>query len=224
MGNRQYLRIEGDAVHLVTERVERTVRLPELLAEAGRQAGFTSPVLPTGCRMFYASGERTAFVIEQPPQVRQLTWRNMDNEGREQWKLAFPYIIFVVACVRDAVDSGICRIFYRNAPLGSGDDKLQRPNLCNTNSNGSICTGSMRVTGATMAAKADSFVSAFWQSNFNSDLHNQNWTPSARKIVQVASLAAWQAASDENPLFPLTAPWLEGPKLCDLLAEIGGAR
>ena len=224
MSNRQYLRIEGDAVHLVTEKVERTVRLPDLLAEAGRQAGFTSPVLPTGCRMFHSSGERTAFVIEQPPQVRQLTWRNMDNNPeRVQWKLAFPFVVFVVAFARDAVNSGSCRIFYRNAPLNGADDKLARPNLCNTYQKGGICTGSLRVSGATLATKADSFVSGFWASNFNNDLYNENFEPTARKIFQVSSLPAWQAESEKNPLFPLTAPWLEGPTLGQVLAEIGGA-
>lgn len=224
MSSRQFLRIEGDAVHLVSERVERTVRLPDLLAEAGRQAGFTSPVLPAGCRLYKAAGGYTTFVVEQLPQTRQLTWRNMGNQGREQWKLAFPYVIFVVAFSGDAVDTGNCRIFYRTAPLGGEDDNLMRQNLCNTSQDGRICTGSMRVAGVTMAAKAESFVSGFWQSEFNSDLSGNNWEPASQKFPQVRSLEAWAKASEENPLFPLGLKWLEGPKLADVLREIVGAR
>ncbi len=217
MSNKQFLRIEGDAVHLVSERIERTVRLPDFLAESARQAGVLTPVLPTGCRMYYSAGDRSVFVIEQSPAVRQLCWRNMDNGG-EQWKLAFPYAIFVVAFSGDAVDTGSCRVFYRTAPLGGADDVLQRVNLCNTYENGRICTGNMRVAGATLAQKAESFVSSFWKSNFNSDLYDNNWAPHAQKFSAVASLSAWQAESAKNPLFPLGLSWLEGPRLSDVIA------
>ena len=222
MSQRQFLRIEGDAVHLVTERTERTVRLSELLAEAGRQAGVTTPILPTGCRMFHAAGERSVFVIEQAPAVRQLVWRGMDRSGenREHWKLAFPYVVFVVAFARgEAVDTGSCRIFYRNAPL-NGDETVQRVNLCNVYRSGAICTGDVRVSGQGLAAKAESFVSNFWGSRFNTDLYSESFEPAARRLPQVATLEAWANATSENPLFPLGLQWLEGPRLSDV---IGGA-
>ena len=63
MANRQYFRIEGEAVHLVSEQIQRTVKLSDLLAEVGKEAGIITPVLPQGWRLlidrpivFHSSG------------------------------------------------------------------------------------------------------------------------------------------------------------------------
>ena len=164
--------------------------------------------------MFRQQGQRTTFVIEQAPQVRTLSWRSID-EG-ETWKLAFPYVIFVVVFAGDAVSTGECRVFYRNSPL-NGDDTVYRSNLCNVYQDGRICTGSMRVTGDSLAQKAEGFVGGFWRSQFNSDLSDQSWGPAARKFPQVKSLKTWQDESVKNPLFPLGISWLEASRLADVL-------
>jgi len=213
---KQFLRIEGDAVHLVTERVERTVRLSDLMEEVGRSKGVTTPILPLGCRFFSQAGERSVFVIEQAPTTRKVVWRYME-EG-EQWKLAFPYVIFVVVFSGTAVSTGECRVFYRTRPLGSLEDGVLRTNLCNTYQNGEICTGDARVSGDTLAQKAESFVSAFWKSEFNSDLSENCWRPASQKFPPVRSLTAWQTETQKNPLFPLGISWFESGRLCDAIA------
>lgn len=217
--NRQYLRIEGNAVHLVRESVERTVTLDDLVGEVTRANGITTPILPAGCRMFHQQGDRSVFVIEQAPQVRQLIWLGTDDVG-DRWKLAFPFVIFVVVFRGEAVATGECRVFYRTSPLGSGDEKLSRPNLCNTYHDGRVCTGDVRVSGQTLAQKAEAFVTAFWRSRFNRDLADHNFWPMAERLPAVASLTAWQAESDRNPLFPLSVSWLsfEGGSLGDVIA------
>jgi len=216
---RQFFRIEGEAVHLVSETIQRTVKLSDLLAEVGKEAGVLTPVLPQGCRLYHAAGERSVFVIEQAPQVRSVVWTGMDQNGNnEKWKLAFPYVVFVVVFSGDAVSTGECRIFYRTSPLGSGDDKICCPNLCNTYQDGRICTGDVRVTGNTLAQKAESFVSAFWGSRFNTDLYDYNFRPASGKFPQVATLAKWQSESAANPFFPLVINWLEAGKLADVIS------
>jgi len=143
---KRYLKIEGDAVSLVTERIERIVLLDDFLGEVQKERGFISPILPKDCRMFHQSGTRTTFVVEQNPQVRQLTWTMESNENGNSWKLAFPYVVFLISFSGDAIDAGNTKIFFRLSPLGNGDDKLQRCNLANVDSNAGICTGSMRVS------------------------------------------------------------------------------
>ncbi|PIX11673.1 hypothetical protein COZ73_01995, partial [Candidatus Falkowbacteria bacterium CG_4_8_14_3_um_filter_36_11] len=71
---KKFLRVEGEAVHLVTERVERTVRLSDLMGEVVKEGGITTPILPLGCRFFSQRGERSVFVIEQVPTTRQIEW------------------------------------------------------------------------------------------------------------------------------------------------------
>jgi len=215
-GQKQFFRIEGGAVHLVTERIERTVTLDDLLAEVGRKQGVITPILPTGCRLFQQVGDRSVFVIEQVPQVRHLTWIGM--QAGNAWKLAFPYVVFIVVLRGEAVATGECKVFYRKSPLGNGDEGLLRTNLCNVYQDGRICTGNFRVAGTTTAQKAEGFVSGFWGSAFNADLSDYNFRPAARSIPQVSSLAEWQKASEENPLFVLSASWLpfEGGTLADV--------
>lgn len=211
----KYIKIVGGAVHVVSERVEKTVRLEDFLAEAAKDAGVLSPVLPLGCRLFRQKDDRTVFVIEQAPQVRRLSWHRM-AEGSE-WKLAFPYIIFVVVFRGESVLTDQCRIFYRNAPLTSAADPLMRVNLCNVYLRGAICTGSMRVEGEGLAQKAESFCQNFWRSQFNSDLQDECFYPAANSIPEVANLDRWQEESAKNPLFPLATKWLPAGKLSDYL-------
>ncbi len=210
---KQFFRITGDAVELVTERVERTVSLHDLLAEVTREAGFTTPILPAGCRLYRQQGERSVFVIEQMPAVRTLNWRGM-GEG-DKWKLGFPYVIFVISFSGGAVSTA--HVFYRTSPLGNGDDALCRTNLCNVYTDAHICTGNMRVEGHSAAQKAESFVAGFWGSVFNTDLWDNNFRPAAAIFPQVANLAAWQAATEQNPLFPLGVQWLEFGSLTDVV-------
>lgn len=217
MAQKTFLRVEGDAVHIVTERVERTVRLGDLLDEVSRERGISTPILPVGCRMFRQNGDRSMFIIEQSPTTRSVVWSGMDEEGREQWKLAFPYIIFTVVFRGTAVSTEECRVFYRVNPLGNGDDSVLRTNLCNVYQEGRICTGDVRISGETLAQKAESFVANFWRSRFNSDLHDNNFLPAARQFHQVKSLAAWQEETARNPLFPLGVPWFRHASLADVV-------
>lgn len=217
-GQRQFLRIEGEAVHVVTERIERTVKLADLVSEMSRSQGIVTPLLPQGCRFYSSNRDRSTFVIEQAPTIRSLVWERMES-GNAKWKLAFPYCIFVVVSHGNAVSTSECRVFYRTSPLSGTDDVLLRTNLCNVYRVGTICTGSLRVQGETLAQKADSFVSGFWGSRFNADLRSDNFDPAASKFPQVGSLAAWQTASEQNPLFPLGVEWLTHGPLSAVLAE-----
>lgn len=213
--DKKYFRIEGNAVHLISERIERTVTLADLMQEAVKEKGLVTPLLPLGCRFFSQSQDRSVFVIEQAPATRTIDWRNLDDGDR--WKLAFPYVIFIIVMRGQAISGGECRIFYRTAPLGNGDDRVLISNLCNVNSNGTICTGNMRVEGASLAQKAESFVAAFWRSHFNSDLMNFCWTPASNNFPQVSSLRQWQIESAKNPLFPLGIQWFEAGILTDAI-------
>lgn len=149
-------------------------------------------------------------MIEQAPTTRQLDW-----DGK--WKLAFPYVVFVVVFAGKAVSGGECKIFYRTSPLGNGDENLLRPNLCNVGSNCYICTGDVRVSGDTLAAKTESFVANFWRSRFNWDLSGDNFGPAAEKFSQVRDLPTWQAESSANPLFPLGVQWFLYGNLRDVI-------
>jgi hypothetical protein len=219
--NESFIRIKGNAVELVTERVNRTVTLEDLLVEVSKDLGFRTPILPFGCRYCAQKGDKTVFVIEQVPQVRTLNWTDMDDGG-DKWKLGFPYVVFVIVFRGEAVSTWECKVFYRNQPLGNGngeDDRLYRVNLANVYDHGEICTGDMRVSGTTLAAKAESFVAEFWRSWFNHDLTNETFFPAAEKNPQVASLEKWQEETRKNPLFPLEVKWIRARNLSEVMSD-----
>lgn len=222
MSETKFLKIEGNAVHLVTERIERTVLLDDFLGEIQKERGFISPILPQGSRLFHQGGNITTFVVEQTPRVMSLTWTKETNEnGNYNWKLAFPYVIFIIVFAGEAIDTAKTRVFYRTSPLGNGDNMLLKCNMSNTYEDGHTCTGTMRVSGTSLAQKAESFVSEFWNSRFNSDLSSYNFNPAANQFPQVASLSVWQTESTKNPLFPLGIKWFEAAQLNDFLPKGG---
>ena len=209
--NKQFFRVEGDAVHLVTERVERTVRLQDLIGEVAKEAGLTTPILPTGCRFFRQKGDRSMFVIEQAPQTRQLKY-----EG-SRYKLAFPYVVFILPFTGEAVNTDQMSVYYRTKPLTDMGDSVSYSNLWNLNDSGvGMCTGSMRVEGSSLAQKAESFISGFWRSEFNSDITGL-WNQAVGRFPQVNSIEKWQEESAKNPLFPLGIKWFEAGRLSDVI-------
>lgn len=222
MNSDQFFRIRGNAVELVTERIERTVTLTNLLKEVDKESAWQTPMLPAGCRLCREHGGKTIFVIEQAPQVRNLTWKKVEEKKVEEsensqngskWRLAFPYVVFVIIFSGEAISE--TKIFYSRMPLSDESSPLLRVNVANVHDDSKICTGSVRVEGKTLAQKAESFVSKFWQSEFNSDLIG-GYKMAAGKFPQVASLAKWQEETKNNPLFPLAIEWVPAGKLFEM--------
>jgi len=216
---RERIEIEGNAVKVVTERVNKVIKLDDFLTAIGNNAGVVTPILPNGCRFFRSKQSHSVLVIEKPPQMRQLNWVGMHSDTtKTSWKLAFPYTVFVL----DLIDLAFNRsfIFYRTTPLSSPDDRLFHSNLCNVDGTGIICTGNIRAAGNSITEKADNFIAAFWASQFNTDLMGYNFTVDSRSTKQVSSLETWQKSSKEDPLFPLSVTWRE----YDSVANIVGNR
>jgi hypothetical protein len=206
--SKQFLRIEGNAVHVVTERIERTVKLEDLMSEAQKDIGLSTPILPHGCRFYHQKGNAAVFVVEQTPTTRAINWFD------QKWRLSLPYVVFHIVFIGDSVSWGLP--FYRKAPLTSPNDILYKTNFCNIhNDYHGMCTGNMRVSGETTAQKAESYIQEFWSSEFNSDI--TYWFDKAKQFKEVSSLERWQSESEKNPLFPLQVKWFEHGKLADQL-------
>ena len=95
---RTYLRIEGELVSHVTEKVEREVELSALLDEVVRNQPISTGRLPANTRFLVRLGEREAYVLEQPPMRRVIEFHATQRAGSEPatYRLALPYVVFVV--------------------------------------------------------------------------------------------------------------------------------
>ena len=149
MQSRTFLRIEGDLVSLVSEVIDREVALPDLLAELTTTQVQLSPRLPTGCRFWFRAGttDRQVFVAEQAPMRRTIEYhasRRHDSEPTS-YRIALPYVVFVVSTYGEQIEG--LSTYFRTAPLRSLDDQLCCSTLPNTNDDGIVCLGSVRVAG-----------------------------------------------------------------------------
>src|ERR1035437_1120716 len=80
---RTYLRIEGELVSHVTEKVEREVELSALLDEVVRNQPISTGRLPANTRFLVRLGEREAYVLEQPPMRRGIEFHATQRAGSE---------------------------------------------------------------------------------------------------------------------------------------------
>ena len=80
---RTYLRIEGELVSHVTEKVDREVELSALLDEVVRNQPISTGRLPANTRFLVRLGEREAYVLEQPPMRRVIEFHATQRSGSE---------------------------------------------------------------------------------------------------------------------------------------------
>ncbi len=220
---RDYIRIEGEAVKLVSEQVTRVIKLEDYLTLMASYNGLVTPILPNGCKFLRQKQGSSVLIVEKPPQVRQLIWKRMPtspaNRETISWRLAFPYVVFVLG-FNSQLAMLHSRIFYRTTPINSMQDMLYHTNLCNVWATDVICTGNVRAQGDSLSDKVDTFIAGFWQSEFNADLVAENFDRDKVRIPLVSNIEAWQSASREDPLFPLAAHWRDASSISDLLDTI----
>jgi hypothetical protein len=199
MQSRTFLRIEGDLVSLVTEVIDREVTLPDLLTELTTVQVAMTPRLPTGCRFWIRSGttDRQVFVVEQPPSRRTIEYhasRRRDSEPTT-YRLAVPYVVFVVSTIGDQIEG--LSTYFRTQPIASLDATLFSSTLPNTNDDGIVCLGSVRVGGSSVGERVDALIGAFWASRFNQDLRRH-------PLPFSGGFRAWASRSRRDPLAALS--------------------
>jgi len=222
----QYIKIEGSAVQLVDERMVRTVPLDAYLAALASQNPQVSPLLPQGCRMYSRGSAGELFVVEQGPRKRTITWKSTPPWGdsaKRTWQLAFPYVVFIAKPVER-----VLYVFYRNAPLGSGEGSLAEE-LYSVNL-GNVYLGRQNVCLAERARPArgapppapegvDELITGFWASEFNDDLLDYFFRMSHKYPEKLGTLMAWEKASMEDPLFVLSTEWERTGTLSEKVAQ-----
>ena len=199
MQSRTFLRIEGDLVSLVTEVIDREVTLPDLLTELTTTQVALTPRLPTGCRFHVRSGttDRQVFVVEQAPTRRTIEYHANRRHGAEPvtYRLAVPYVVFVVSTIGDQIEG--LSTYFRTQPIASLDATLLSSTLPNTNDDGIVCRGSVRVNGATVGERVDALIGAFWASRFNQDLRRH-------PLPFSGGFRSWASRSRRDPLAALS--------------------
>ena len=190
-------------------------------------------MLPPGCRFVFGDGSYRFFVVEQPPQVRSVSWsylveRNWEeirgrgssgpvrvsneDRNRKRFRLAFPFLEFLF-CVSAR---GIARVFLfaRPAPLQNLNDPVFLPCITNYHIEDQyVCMGSMELEqyfvgrwdqAATIIQDA---IAHFWNAGFN-----EHWPYAPDRyrscVPELANVFDWEYWSMENPSWVLDASWI----------------
>src|SRR4029077_8557666 len=77
------------------------------------------------------------------------------------------------------------------------DATLLSSTLPNTNDDGIVCLGSVRVSGASVGERVDALIGAFWASRFNQDLRRH-------PLPFSGGFRAWASRSRRDPLAALS--------------------
>ena len=229
----KYIRIEGEAVSAVEETVHRRTTLPEWLAAINKLSPqvLASPVLPEGAVLYAQKGTQQLIVINQPAAVKKVIWRTTDTlrgggPHRTRWQLAIPPHVFLLVFQHEAINSS--HFYFVPRPVTDTGDMLFHCNLANvyyqeTVMPAPICAGTVRLDAkASLAAKCQGFINAFWETEFNDDIQpvlvrrsDQCVFADGKPPIQLASLHAWDKATVDTPDFLTKMPWPFTP-ICTL--------
>jgi hypothetical protein len=200
--------------------------------------------IPEGVRFLHRRGDAAVVVIEEKPQLRTVRWL-ADNSpvpyGQRAIyrtaRLAFPFIVLVVV-LRGGSLTGYQQCFFRTAPLQRLSDPLCYPNLYNVAKGYGqdcwLCLANLKQDLAPLAweEKVREIRKHLWGAGFNqsSEMHEGNsyWQTVRRLDPRLASLTAWEAASQQDPFFPLQVKWQPlgktvGEVMDEMLREVAPA-
>ena len=217
MGER--IEIEGGSVRLFRTSGQETVLDRAVSLKAFLQAlpqvtpAFQRlPLLPVGTRWVVNRGPSLLLTVEQPPQVRRFAWRPKGDREVRDYSLAFPYILYLLLFAQGSFEE--MRIYYRTAPLTSAEDLLYLSNLWNvsaTETPMAKCRACLRgrpsFEDLSLAGQVQTTIEFFWGTGFNLQIEESCFQRAAKRDERIATLEAWEAASREDPLFPLEVDW-----------------
>lgn len=223
--NNRYIRIQGEAVCAVEEVVHNRTTLPEWLAAIRKlePTTLTTPVLPEGCALFAQKGTEQLVIINQPAGVKKVIWRtagyrDMEQRAKTRWQLAVPPHVFLLVFRGEALKSS--HLYFVPVPITSEKDTVYRTGLANIYGRNegeiptAICTGSIRLdVKASLASRCQQFITSFWETEFNDDIHadinprSQYYIFSKDTPKQFVNLNAWEKATTDEPDFLTKMDW-----------------
>lgn len=196
-------------------RVARRMPVEALLRYVSRVMSPPLPILPLGTRWLRRRKDLLLLAVEHPPQCRTLRV-SRDKKGGDDYqsyRLALPYVVYLLTFYRDSFEE--MKMFFRVAPLTSPTNTLYHTCLPNVRGEPGHY-GSQRVClryrpemleGVPLAEAVPALLNFFWSTGFNQDISNSAFARAQARDPRLADLAAWEAATAENPLFPLEVDW-----------------
>jgi hypothetical protein len=190
--------------------------------------------IPDGVRFLRRRGSGAVLVMEERPGVRTVKWLTGESKAPfgagavyRPARLSFPFVI-VVAALRNGALTGHHQCFYRRSSLSGPEDELLLPNLYNVaEAYGQkcwLCLVNLRAPLGPLpwSQKVEAIRKHLWGAGFNrsSEMHEgMSYWQAEPADPRVASLAAWEKASQHDPYFALQVPWQPSGKTIGQVME-----
>jgi hypothetical protein len=177
----EVITIRDGVVTLSEESVIRRVGLEAFKEKLAVGLKVQTPVLPHGTVLYSAKGLKSLVVLEEPPQTRTLSHRNLHRQIKT-YEIPLPWVYLVPVFHGSALDD--LYVFFSNESVQRGTDKFCYPPLPNTNDDCGICLGDYRYSITRALAHGIADISKYyWASVFNLDLSNLYSTKMPEAIV-----------------------------------------
>ncbi len=206
------IQIEGTVVRLYRRGgdgarvLSREAKVEDLVRALGGRGQL--PMLPPGSRWARRVGRALAIVVEHLPQVRTVRWT---GEARIR-HLAFPFVVYVLVFDHDSLET--MHVFFRPRILATEADPLYVPAMLNVQAShtpAAFCRACLRGHPdwfeQPVGIQAELALEFFWSSGFDLDVADNTYLRFAGRDPRLASPTTWEAASQENPIFPVEVPW-----------------
>lgn len=197
---------------------DRQVSLRDLIGKLSfaQESVVDTPLLPVGCRGYWRRGKKEVLVVEEAPRMRTIL-----TQDRGKFILAFPYLVYVFYFENGLMPNYKSRIFYRVAPITSFSDNLLLCNLTHAAFEdhdykiGTVCMQAGFDKKKTFQEKVNANLNYYWNTEFKGFEMDQygaffgGFSKTKALNPLLSSLGEWQEQSKKDPLFVLTAPWLD---------------
>jgi hypothetical protein len=199
------IRVENGVVTLLEQRVLKTVSVTAFQDSLAASLGVRTPLLPAGCVLYAKKAERTCYLLEQPPGVRQIRF---SGERTSAYAIPVPFAYFAVVFHNYALE--FLYAYFAPKPVQSTGASLCYAPLPNIHRDGKVCLGDyrFRVTADVPTRVAD-VVRYFWESQFNQDILElyQNELPDRMRELTPKGEPWFEGWSKVPPDLVTMLPW-----------------
>jgi len=185
------------------------------------------PVLmPDYTRIYYRRGSTEVLLQEFPPQTRLLRFQDslisrrgtsfqFSERGSQSFSLGLPYTVFIFVFSNGMFNRVQCAFCDR--PLKRLDEQPLRPYFTNIDTDLKVCLGNdlnmSKLEKDNISQQVAYILDHFWQSVFSDEWGTHFWQTRAHFVdsdPRLATLPAWEAATEEDPLFVVdNVDWLK---------------
>lgn len=198
-----------------------------------KQEQYSGLLLPRNCRFLKRISSRyTVAIVEDEPQIRTIRvnadlshitayyektqqadlyevkkYLNRDSDGNYTFRLAFPYMIYLL--LLNQVDQLLSNmyVFWRRYPLNNLDDILQLSSLTNVYLEGRVCLhNTVRFKENEIIKSIKDCLETFWGSPFNFDIQASGcYVKNGSLDSRLRDYFSWAYHTEHNPEFILSA-------------------